>query len=135
MDDFNDRVVAEFRANEGRVGGELAGMRLLLLHHTGARSGVERVTPLAYTRRRDRRWLVTASNGGSATHPAWYENLKANPAARIEIGAETFPVLAQVLEGAERAAVWPDLVAASPALREFQAKAGREIPVVVLSGA
>jgi deazaflavin-dependent oxidoreductase (nitroreductase family) len=131
--DFTERVIAEFRANHGRVGGELAGTPIILIHHTGAKSGIERVTPVAYTSQPDGRFIIVASNGGAPTHPAWYHNLRARPTIEIELGTETFTVLAEEVQGAERAQLWPKLVAASPAVGEFQAKTKREIPVLTLT--
>jgi deazaflavin-dependent oxidoreductase (nitroreductase family) len=131
--DFNLRVIEEFRANAGRVGGVLAGTPILLLHHVGARSGIERVTPLAYGPQGDGRYLIVASNGGSSTHPAWYHNLKAAPTVEIEIGTETFMVRAEEPEGADREALWSKLVAASASLREYRARASRPIPVFTLT--
>jgi deazaflavin-dependent oxidoreductase (nitroreductase family) len=126
-------VIEAFRANGGRVGGSLAGTPILLLHHRGARSGVERVTPLAYTPHGDDHYLITASSGGSPAHPRWYHNLKAHPTVEIEAGAETFRVQAEELDGAARDALWPGLVAASPSLRDYEAKAGRTIPLFRLT--
>jgi deazaflavin-dependent oxidoreductase (nitroreductase family) len=131
-DDFDRRTVEEFRANGGRVGGALARTPLLLLHHIGARSGIERVTPLACSPQPDGRYVIVASNGGSPAHPGWYHNLKAHPTVNVEVGAETVTVRAEELEGAERDALWPALVAESPSLGEYQARTARRIPVVVL---
>ena len=97
-EDFNHRIIEEFRANGGRVGGPLAGTPLLLLHHIGAKSGIERVTPLAYRPHGDGRYVIVASNGGSPTHPGWYHNLKANPVVEVEVGTETFMVRAEELD-------------------------------------
>ncbi len=127
-----DAVVAEFRANRGRVGGALAGTPILLLHHTGARSGTERVTPLAYTPR-DGAFVIVASNGGSRRHPSWYHNLKANPTVELEVGTERFPAVARELIGSARAAVWPWLIEAAPTIGEFQDETARQIPVLVLT--
>lgn len=132
-DEFNSRVIAEFRTNRGHVGGVLAETPIVLVHHVGARSGAVRVTPLAYTERGDGQLLIAASNGGSATHPAWYHNLKAHPMITVQRGAETFTARAQEIEGAERAELWPQLLAASPALREFEANTARQIPLLALS--
>jgi deazaflavin-dependent oxidoreductase (nitroreductase family) len=134
-DEFNSRVVAEFRANAGRVGGPLAGTPIILVHHIGAKSGIERVTPLACSPQGDRRYGIVASNGGSPTHPGWYYNLKANPTVKVEFGAETFMVLAEELKGPARDALWPELVAASPSLHGFQATAARHIPLFMLTRA
>jgi deazaflavin-dependent oxidoreductase (nitroreductase family) len=132
-DDFNQRIIEEFRANDGRVGGPLAGTPMLLLHHIGARSGIERVTPLAYDPLGDGRYVIVASNGGSPTHPGWYHNLKANPMVEVEVGTETFTARAQELEGAARAPLWSKLVAAYPTLRGYQAKTARQIPMFMLT--
>src|SRR3954463_16258401 len=123
--DFNSSIIDEFRANEGRVGGPLAGTPILLLHHIGAKSGIERVTPLACSPRGDGHYVIVASNGGAPTHPGWYHNLKANPMIEVEFGVERFMVRAELLEGAARDALWPELVSASPALDAFQARAAR----------
>jgi len=131
--EFNENVIAEFRANQGRVGGVLAGTPIILIHHIGATSGTERVTPLAYSSQADRRLVIAASNGGSPTHPAWYYNLKAHPTTEVEVGAETFTVLAEEVESAARAELWPKLIAASPALGEYQAKTARRIPLFTLT--
>lgn len=131
--DFNNRIIKEFRANEGRVGGPLTNTPILLLHHIGAKSGIERVTPLACSPQGDGHYVIAASNGGSATHPAWYHNLKANPRVRVEAGTESFPVQAEELDGAARDALWTKLVAASPSLRDYQAKTARKIPIIKLT--
>jgi deazaflavin-dependent oxidoreductase (nitroreductase family) len=132
-DAYNRAIIDEFRANAGRVGGPWAGTTLILLHHIGARSGIERVTPLGCFPQGDGRCLVVASNGGSPTHPAWYRNLKANPTIDVELGDETFTVLAEELDDAARAALWPKLVAEVSQLGTFQAKVSRQIPVFMLT--
>jgi deazaflavin-dependent oxidoreductase (nitroreductase family) len=132
-DDFNERIIAEFRSNQGRVGGFLAGTTMVLLHHIGRRSGLERVSPLAASARGDGRLAVIASNGGSHTHPDWYHNLKANPKVEVELGTQVFTALAEELDDAARAEVWPSLVAEFPSVGEFQAKTTRLIPVVILT--
>jgi len=134
-DDFDRAIVNEFRSNQGRVGGPLANTPILLLHHIGAKSQLERVTPLAYTRRSDGRYLIVASNAGSPTHPGWYHNLKAHPRVKIEAGTETFWAHAEELNGPGRDAMWPQLIAASPSLRDYQSKTRRQIPIVVLTRA
>jgi deazaflavin-dependent oxidoreductase (nitroreductase family) len=131
--DFEAQVIAEFRANGGRVGGDLANTSILLLHHIGTRSGLQRVTPLAYNRLSNDRIVIVASNGGSPTHPAWYHNLKTNPRVVVEIGAERFTAWAEELEGAARARVWPELIAAVPAVGAFQAQTTRQIPAFVVT--
>jgi deazaflavin-dependent oxidoreductase (nitroreductase family) len=101
-DDVNARVIAEFRANEGRVGGPLTGTTMILVHHIGAKSGIERVSPLAASARGDGRFAIVASHGGSPTHPDWYYNLKANPTIDVEVGARTFTARAEELDDAAR---------------------------------
>jgi deazaflavin-dependent oxidoreductase (nitroreductase family) len=133
--DFNSRVIEEFRANEGRVAGALAGTPILLLHHIGARSGIERVTPLAFSPQGDGHYVIVASNAGSPTHPGWYYNLKAHPTVEVEAGTETFIVRAEELKGAARDALWSQLVAASPSLTEYQARTARQIPLLMLARA
>jgi deazaflavin-dependent oxidoreductase (nitroreductase family) len=131
--DYNTKIIEEFRANRGRVGGPWAGTTLILIHHIGAKSGTERTTPLACSPQGPGRYVVVASNGGSPTHPDWYHNLKANPRIKAEVGAQTFTVLAEELDPAARAEVWPKLVAEAPSLGDFQAKATRQIPVFMLT--
>lgn len=131
--DFNERVIAEFRANRGHVGGRLAGTPIILIHNIGARTRTERVTPLAYSLQSDGRLVIAASNGGSPTHPAWYHDVKAHPEIDVELGTETFTALAEEVAGAARADLWPKLVAASPALGEFQAQTARRIPLFTLT--
>jgi deazaflavin-dependent oxidoreductase (nitroreductase family) len=128
---FNESVIREFRAGGGVVGGELAGMPLLLLTTIDARSGRPRTTPVAYYRRRDR-YVVVASNGGAVRDPNWFRNLERDPNVTVEVGAETFPARARVLDSSERAAVFAAVVAQAPAAGAFQAKAGRTIPVIEL---
>jgi len=131
--EFAENVIAEFRANRGRVGGDLADTPIILIHHIGAKTRTERVTPLAYSSQPDGRLVIAASNGGSPTHPAWYHNLRAKPTIDVELGTETFTALAEEVTGAAHAALWPRLVAASPALGEFQAKTVRRIPLFTLT--
>lgn len=129
----NAGIVKEFRARGGRVSGPFAGTALILVHHTGARSGIERVVPLAYLPQPDGQFVIIASNGGSPRHPAWYYNLKANPKITVEVGAETFRVVAEELDTAARAAAWPAIVGQAPAAGEFQKMTTRTIPVFILT--
>ena len=131
--DYNTEIIKEFRANQGRVGGPWAGTTLILVHHIGARSGVERVTPLGYSAQPDGRFVIVASSGGSPTHPNWYHNIKAHPKITVEVGAQTFTVLADELAGAARAELWPKLVAEYPTLGEHRAKTTRQFPVLMLT--
>jgi len=129
--EFNGKIIDEFRANEGRVTGPLAGTRLILIHHIGVKSGIERVTPLACTSKPDGSYVIVASNGGSPTHPSWYHNLKAHPRIEVEVGSQTFIALATELDDGAHAELWPKLVAAAPSLREYETKTTRHIPVFV----
>lgn len=99
--DYNAKIIGEFRANEGRVGGMWEEIPLLVLHHTGAQSGVSRVNPVAYLPN-DPGYLIWAANGGASSNPNWYHNLKAQPNTRIEVGTETIDVVAEEAAGEER---------------------------------
>jgi deazaflavin-dependent oxidoreductase (nitroreductase family) len=132
-DEFNRRIIEEFRANDGRVGGELEGTTVILVHHSGARTGIVRVVPLISTPLADGRHVITAANGGSPTHPAWYHNLRAHPLVTVEYGVRTFIARAEVLGPPARADLWPTLVAASPSLGQFQQRIARQIPVLTLT--
>jgi deazaflavin-dependent oxidoreductase (nitroreductase family) len=131
-DDWNRRIIEEFRSNEGRVGGPFEGVPILLLHHTGAKSGTERVNPLAYQPLDGGAVAVFGSKGGAPTNPDWVHNLKANPLARVEIGTETFDVRARVAQSEERERVWEKQKRDLPAFAGYEERAGREIPVVIL---
>jgi deazaflavin-dependent oxidoreductase (nitroreductase family) len=131
--DYNQPIIDEFRAGDGKVGGRFEGFPLVLLHHTGARSGIERVNPLAYQRLGDDSVAVFASKGGAPTNPDWFHNLVANPTTSIEIGAETYRVKARVATGEERERIWEAQKKAVPNFAKYETTAGsREIPVVVL---
>ena len=130
--DFNAKVIDEFRANDGRVGGVWEGTPLLLLHYTGARSGNERVTPVGYLGDGGR-YLVVASNGGARTDPAWYHNLKAHPNVMIEVGTQTIDATAIEATGEERERLFRILAERYPQLNEHERKTDRVIPVIVLT--
>src|SRR5207237_9543731 len=98
--DWNQKIIEEFRTNEGRVGGNFEGRTLLLLHHTGAKTGTERINPLAYQRLSDNAVAVFASKGGAPKTPDWFHNLVAHPNVQVQIGTETFSARARVAEGA-----------------------------------
>jgi len=130
--DFNGKIIAEFRANDGKVGGPFAGSDILLLHHTGARSGTARVSPLAYLRAGDG-FAIFASKAGAQENPAWYHNLLAHPDTTVEVGIDTIPVTARVAEAAERDALWTTLKQKAPHFAQYEQKAApRTIPVIVL---
>jgi deazaflavin-dependent oxidoreductase (nitroreductase family) len=153
---WNERIIAEFRANAGYAAWssneEFAtgrpvpppvpgfdgawGMPLILVHHTGAKTGRVRISPLFYQTVGDS-WAVFGTHGGSPRHPVWYRNLVANPRTVIEVGTEvggteSVPVVARTAEGAERERIWAAETALIPKFAEFEAMSGRQIPVVVL---
>jgi deazaflavin-dependent oxidoreductase (nitroreductase family) len=132
MADFNTQVINEFRENAGVVGGMFEGMPLLLLHHTGAKSGTTRIAPLAYLDD-DGRYAIFASKGGAPEHPAWFHNLQANPDTEIEVGNEKIAVTASVADGDERDRLYRTQAAARPQFAEYEQKTTRTIPVVVLT--
>jgi deazaflavin-dependent oxidoreductase (nitroreductase family) len=130
--DYTAEIIKEFRANQGHVGGMWAGTTLILIHHIGAKSGIERVTPVACSPQGGRRFAIWAANGGSPTHPNWYYNLKANPSTTVEVGRQTFTVVAEELGGTARAELWPRLIAESPELGAAQARTTRQFPIFML---
>jgi deazaflavin-dependent oxidoreductase (nitroreductase family) len=131
MDDFNKQVVAEFRANNGKVSGYFEGKNVLLLTTIGAKSGQERLSPLVYTRDGDR-YVVAASMGGAPKNPAWYHNLVANPKVTIEDGTEKFEATATVIEDrAERDRLYAGMVAHAEGFADYEKKTTRLIPIVV----
>jgi len=132
MNDYNRRLIEEFRAHGGKVGGMWEGTPLLLLTTAGARSGEPRTTPMSYLPDGDR-LIVWASNGGSPRNPDWYHNLLAHPHVTVEVGTETFDAVAVVTADAERDRLWARGVAVYPSLAEHQAKTTRQIPVIALS--
>lgn len=129
---MNRPIVAEFRANHGSVGGPFTGADLLLLTTLGARSSRPVTCPLAYFHDGER-LLIVASAGGSPRHPAWYHNLRSHPEAVIELGDRTLTVHAAVTEGAERDDLFEKITALAPGYLDYQATAGRLIPVVALT--
>ena len=131
--DWNARVIEEFRANSGNVEAFPAN-NLILLHHTGAKSGQERVTPLAY-QAVDGGYAIFATKAGAPENPAWFHNLKANPEATIEIGTDTVPVTARVASPEEREPIWTQQKKDQPGFAEYEQKTSRQIPVVILEPA
>jgi len=130
--DFNARIIDEFRANGGHVGGMFESMPLLLLHHTGAKSGKSRINPVAY-QRDGGRYVIFASKAGAPTNPDWYHNLKAHPKVTIEVGTETVDVLASEAAGEERERLMRAQVERSAQFAEYQQKTDRAIPVILLT--
>jgi deazaflavin-dependent oxidoreductase (nitroreductase family) len=130
--DFNAQVIDEFRANGGRVGGPFEHMPLLLLHHTGAKSGTSRINPLAYVSDGDR-YVIFASKAGAPTNPDWYHNVKAHPDVTIEVGDATMQAVASEAGGEERERLFREMTERSPQFAEYQQKTDRAIPVIVLT--
>jgi deazaflavin-dependent oxidoreductase (nitroreductase family) len=129
--DWNQAIIAEFRANGGTVGGQFEGAPLLLLTTTGAKSGRRRTSPLMYNTDGDR-LLVFASKGGAPTNPDWYHNVRANPTVTVEVGTDTFEATAVVVTGEERDRLFARHAEQYPGFAEYQAKTTRTIPVVAL---
>jgi deazaflavin-dependent oxidoreductase (nitroreductase family) len=131
-DDFNGKVIAEFRANGGKVGGYFAGAPLLLLHHNGAKTGAERVNPLVYQQVGDS-YAIFASAGGQPRDPQWFRNLVAHPDVSVEVGATTAKVRARVASAEERAPILATQKERMPNFAEYEKSAApREIPVILL---
>ena len=130
---FNKRTIEEFRASEGRVSGFSARTPIILIHHIGARSGIEHITPVGCFPLGDDRYVIVASSGGSPTHPDWYHNLKAHPQIDVEVGIRAFTVLAEDLDDRARAELWPKLVADAPDLGKHATKTTRQFPVLLLT--
>lgn len=135
MSDRNDRnkkIIDEFRANAGKVGGHFAGKTLLLLHSKGAKSGKERINPVAYVKDGDR-WVVIASKGGAPTNPDWYYNLLAHPLVNIEVGTEEHQARASLVKEPERTRLYNRMVDMMSSFDEYRRNSKREIPVFVLT--
>ncbi len=129
--DWNQSIIAEFRANGGKVGGQFAGAPLLLLTTTGAKTGRRHTTPVMYNTDGDR-LLIFASKAGAPTNPAWYHNLIAHPTVTVEVGTESFEARATVLSGEERDRHFKRHAEQFPGFAEYQAKTTRIIPVIAL---
>ena len=134
--DFNGRIVAEFRANEGRVGGPFDGAPMTLVHHRGRRSGRDLVNPMMYLADADdpATIYVFGSKGGAPTNPDWYYNLTAAGVADVEIGTETYPVTVTELTGAERDRIYAEQARRNPGFADYEVKTAgiRTIPVLAL---
>ncbi len=131
MNDFNQQIIDEFHANGGKVGGPFAGVGILLLHTTGAKSGKPRVNPVAYRRDGDD-FVIIASKGGAPTNPDWFHNLRAHPDVTVEVGTEQFDVKARITEDGERERRWTETKGELPQFGEYEQKTDRQIPVIVL---
>ncbi len=131
-DDWNKKLIEEFRNNGGKVSGYFSGKTLLLLHTIGAKSGLERVTPTAYVKDSERLAII-ASNSGAPNHPAWYHNLLAEPLVTVEVGTETFQVRAVIAKEPERTHLFDKMAEMMPIFDQYRREATRAIPVVVLT--
>ena len=135
MNDFNEwnkSIIQEFRANGGQVGGQFAGMPLVLLHTTGAKSGQPRINPMAYLEDGDR-LVVIASKAGAPSNPDWYYNAVANPEVSVEVGTEQFDAIATVAAEPERTELFDKMAVRNPGFAEYQANTTRVIPVIILT--
>ena len=128
---FNETLIAEFRANAGQLSGDFKDAQFLLLTTTGAKSGKQRTTPLAYIPI-DGRILIVASKGGAPTHPAWYWNLLAHPKVTVELGPETYPAEAVTIPGALRDELYAEIASRLPTFAEYQNRTDRVIPLFEL---
>jgi deazaflavin-dependent oxidoreductase (nitroreductase family) len=129
--DWNQKIVDEFRANDGRVGGQFEGAPILVLHTKGRKSGERRINPMMYLSH-DGRIFVFASKAGAPSHPDWFHNLVTTPHVTVELGTETFAAHARPVEGAERDRIYAIQAELRPTFAEYQEKTTRTIPVVEL---
>lgn len=132
MDELNQGVISEFRANQGKVSGTMEGMPILLLTMTGAKTGRTLTRPLCYSRDGNR-LVIIASYGGAAHNPPWYHNLVANPVVTVEVGAEKFKARAAQASGAERQRLFDAQAREMPFFNDYQKKTKRQIPVLILT--
>lgn len=130
--DFNQRIIDEFRASGGKPPSWTGSSPLLLLHNRGAKSGTERLNPVAYLDD-DGRYVIFASKAGAPTNPGWYHNLKAHPDTTIEVGSDTVSVTADEVSGEERERLFATQAERSPQFTEYQQKTARLIPVIALT--
>ena len=130
--DWNQKIIEEFRANEGKVGGYFEGAHMVLIHHIGARSGKERVNPVTYLPDGDD-MVIAATKSGAPTNPDWYHNLKAHPRITVEVGTATFPVEAAEVTGAERDELCRRLVELRPGFAAYETKTSRIFPMFRLT--
>jgi deazaflavin-dependent oxidoreductase (nitroreductase family) len=132
FNNYNQHVIDEFRANGGVVTTHAFRDSLLLLTTTGAKSGRQHTTPVAFTRDDDR-YIIIASKGGAPTHPAWYHNLVAHPEVTVEVGGEQFQARASVAAGAERERLFNQMAEKMPGFADYQRNTTRQIPVILLT--
>jgi deazaflavin-dependent oxidoreductase (nitroreductase family) len=132
LNERNQKIIDEFRANHGKVGGRFEGRTLLLLHTLGAKSEKERINPVAYVRDDDR-FVVIASKGGAPTNPDWYYNIIQNPQVTIEVGSEKHQAQAVVAEEPERTRLYNKMVEVMPGFDDYRRRTTRVIPVILLT--
>ncbi len=130
--DWNKAIIEEFRANGGKVGGQFADRKLLLLHTMGAKTQQPRVNPVAYIMDGDR-FVIMASKGGASTNPDWFHNLVAHPLVTVEVGTQQLQAQATVPSEPERTRLYNQIVSVMPGFAEYQRKTTRKIPVIVLT--
>jgi len=136
VSDFNQKIIEEFRANDGKVGGYFENATVLLLHTTGAKSGKARVNPLV-TLADGEAYIIVASAGGAEKHPDWFYNVKANRSVSVEVGTEKFEAATTITEEPERSELYAKMVAINPGFAEYEEKTAgiRTIPVITLNRA
>ena len=130
--DWNQKIIEEFRATAGKVGGYFEGAHMILIHHVGARTGTERVNPVTYLPDGDD-MVIAATKGGAPSNPDWYYNLNAHPRITVEVGTMTFPVEAVEVTGEERNALWGRLVELRPGFAAYETKTSRIFPMFRLT--
>jgi deazaflavin-dependent oxidoreductase (nitroreductase family) len=123
--------ISLYRFTHGKFGGRVQGLQVLLLTTTGRKTGKERTTPLGYFLENDN-YVITASNAGFDTQPAWFHNLRANPYVRIEVQDLHMEAEAEVASPTTRSSLWSKLISLSPAYAKYAEKTRREIPMVIL---
>ncbi|MFZ0013607.1 MAG: nitroreductase family deazaflavin-dependent oxidoreductase [Acidimicrobiia bacterium] len=132
MSDWNNGIIEEFRSNGGKVGGGFLGKPLLLLHHEGARTGTQRVSPLMY-KQLQHGYAIFASKGGADSNPDWFHNLEAHPNVSVEVGTDKVDVRARVAHGDEQDTIWADWKREFPQFADYERKTSRDqIPVIIL---
>ena len=134
IQEFNRKVITEFRENNGVVGGPFTNIPMLLITTTGRKSGLQRVNPLAYLAD-GKRYIIVASFAGAPVNPPWYYNLETNPEVGVEVGAERFTAKATVLDEPERSEMFDKVAALMPQFNDYQGKTTRVIPVIALARA
>lgn len=131
MAEFNRKVIEEFRSSGGKVSGQFAGAPMIIVTHTGAKSGRTHTTPLVYSKDGDR-YVIIASKAGAPTNPSWYHNLIAHPEVIVEVGNETFAAKAVEAKGAERDRLFDAQASLMPQFSDYQRNTSRKIPVIAL---